>query len=72
MNYIYITFYIAMIIISSILGIYNLLFAIYSKKAKDELIIALPNFLEKLLIANVFISFIFVIIILFFILKLIL
>jgi len=72
MNYIYITFYIAMVIISSILGIYNLLFAIYSKKAKNELVIALPNFLEKLLIANVFISFIFVIIILFFILKLIL
>lgn len=59
-------------IISATLGIYNLLFAIYSKKAKNELIIALPNFLEKLLIVNVFISFVFATIILFFILRLIL
>ena len=72
MNFLYITFYIAMIIISAVLGIYNLLFAIYSKKAKNELIIALPNPLEKLLIVNVFISFVFITIILFFILKLIL
>ena len=72
MNFLYITFYIAMLIISAALGIYNLLFAVYSKKAKNELIIALPNSLEKLLIVNVFISFVFVTIILFFILKLIL
>jgi len=72
MNFLYIAFYTATIAISTILGIYNLLFAIYSKKAKNELIIALPNSLEKLLIVNVFISFVFVTIILFFILKLIL
>lgn len=72
MNFLYITFYIAMLIVSAALGIYNLLFAVYSKKAKNELIIALPNSLEKLLIVNVFISFVFVTIILFFILKLIL
>ncbi len=72
MNFLYITFYIAMIAISIFLGIYNLLFAIHSKKAKNELIIALPNSLEKLLTANVFISFVFVTIILFFILRLIL
>jgi len=72
MNFLYIIFYITMITISIFLGIYNLLFAIYSKKAKNELIIALPNSLEKLLIVNVFISFVFVTIILFFILKLIL
>ncbi|MEK7502121.1 MAG: hypothetical protein AAB609_01185 [Patescibacteria group bacterium] len=72
MNFLYIIFYIAMLIVSAALGIYNLLFAVYSKKAKNELIIALPNSLEKLLIVNVFISFVFVTIILFFILKLIL
>ncbi|OGH14605.1 MAG: hypothetical protein A2860_03330 [Candidatus Levybacteria bacterium RIFCSPHIGHO2_01_FULL_37_33] len=72
MNFLYITFYIAMIIISAALGIYNLLFALYSKRAKNELIIAIPQSLEKLLIINMFISFGSVIIILFFILRLIL
>jgi len=72
MTFLYITFYIAMIIISAALGIYNLLFALYSKRAKNELIIAIPQSLEKLLIINMFISFGSVIIILFFILRLIL
>jgi len=67
-----ITFYIAMLIISAALGIYNLLFALYSKRAKNELIIVLPSSLQKLLILNMFVSFVSVIFILFFILRLIL
>jgi len=67
-----ITFYIVMLIISALVGIYNLLFALYAKRAKNELIIVLPQPLEKLLILNMFVSFISVIFILFFILRLIL
>ncbi|OGH43365.1 MAG: hypothetical protein A3H50_01620 [Candidatus Levybacteria bacterium RIFCSPLOWO2_02_FULL_37_10] len=72
MNFLYIAFYITILIISATLGIYNLLFAVYSKKAENELIIVLPGPLQKLLILNIFISFGSVILILFFVLKLIL
>ncbi len=42
-----------MLIFAVILGIYNFLFAVYSKKAKDGSVIALPSTLTNLLIVSV-------------------
>lgn len=58
-----------MLFLAVILGVYNSLFASHSTKAKNELIISLPNILRKLLVFNIFLSLLTSIFILSLILK---
>lgn len=52
-----------------ILAVYNILFLIYSRKAKSELVIALPVILNNLLRFNIVLSIVVILFITFVILK---
>ncbi|MCL5113724.1 MAG: hypothetical protein M1372_00960 [Patescibacteria group bacterium] len=56
MHYVLTGIYILLLILAISIGAYNLLFAVYANKAKNELVIALPNIVKRLLIANIFLA----------------
>ncbi|OGH21487.1 MAG: hypothetical protein A2958_01475 [Candidatus Levybacteria bacterium RIFCSPLOWO2_01_FULL_38_13] len=50
------SFYILLIVLVFLIGIYNFLFLIFSQKTEKELIIILPEMAKKTLMVNVGIS----------------
>jgi len=57
MNYLILITDLVIFLLVIVITIYNILFAFYSEKARQELVISLPSFLKKLLFLNVFLAF---------------
>jgi len=57
MQYLITTIYIIAFIFVLTITVYNILFALYTTKAKNELVVSLPSFFNKHLAINIFIAF---------------